>query len=74
MSKWSEAPMSLEVRELMLGTKLASVRRPLAKVLADFPISYNNCLKLLKAAPKNSPEANDFCRGQDEARRLLGKE
>ena len=73
MSKWTEAPMSAEVREKLLGTHAASTRTALARLLATQPaLSYNQCLTALKAAGKgNTFEGHRFL-GAEEARRLLG--
>jgi hypothetical protein len=75
MSKWTEAPMTAEVKEKLLGTRAARSRLALAAFLAAQPaLTYNGIMSALKVAPRASQASNDYARGQMAAKRLLGYE
>jgi hypothetical protein len=75
INKYSEAPMSPAVKEELLGTRAAKSRTALAAFLAAQPaLSYNSTLRALRAAPKGNSAEGEYLLGQEDAKRLLGKE
>jgi hypothetical protein len=75
-NEYSRSPMTPRVKEELMQTRTAQARKALAGFLALQPLSYNQIMEALKAAPKNKEstfEQGEFLAGQTETKRILGR-